>query len=56
MRARKGSTVFITQTMNEAEALCDRIAIMVHGGLCCVIPTQKLKKLIGGYNLKIMLL
>ena len=41
--------------MNEAEALCDRIAILVNGGLCCVIPTEKLKKLIGGYNLKIML-
>lgn len=55
MRANNGSTMFITQTMSEAEALCDRIAIMVNGGLCCITETEKLKKLIGGYNLKIIL-
>jgi ABC-type multidrug transport system ATPase subunit len=41
--------------MSEAEALCDRIAIMVNGGLCCITETEKLKKLVGGYNLKIVL-
>lgn len=56
MRANNGSTMFITQTMGEAEALCDRIAIMVNGGLCCITETEKLKKLVGGYNLKIILL
>ena len=55
MRANQGSTMFITQTMSEAESLCDRIAIMVNGGLCCITETEKLKKLVGGYNLKIIL-
>lgn len=51
MRANGGSTIFTTQTMTEAEALCDRIAIMVNGGLCCITETEKLKKLVGGYHL-----
>lgn len=55
MRANNGSTMFITQTMSEAEHLCDRIAIMVNGGLCCITETEKLKKLVGGYNLKVVL-
>lgn len=41
--------------MSEAEALCDRIAIMVNGGLCCITETEKLKKLVGGYILKIVM-
>jgi len=55
MRANQGSTMFITQTMSEAETLCDRIAIMVNGGLCCISETENLKDLVGGYNLKIVL-
>lgn len=51
MKANGGSTIFTTQTMTEAEALCDRIAIMVNGGLCCITETEKLKKLVGGYHL-----
>lgn len=43
--------MFTTQTMTEAEALCDRIAIMVNGGLCCITETEKLKELVGGYHL-----
>ena len=50
-KSNKGSTIFITQTMSEAESLCDRIAIMVNGGLCCITETEKLKQLAGGYHL-----
>lgn len=51
MRANGGSTMFTTQTMTEAESLCDRIAIMVNGGLCCITETEELKKVVGGYHL-----
>jgi ABC-type multidrug transport system ATPase subunit len=50
-RANKGSTLFTTQTMTEAELLCDRIAIMVNGGFCCLTNTKELKELAGGYHL-----
>lgn len=53
MKANGGSTIFTTQTMTEAEALCDRIAIMVNGGVCCSTETEKLKELVGGYYLTI---
>lgn len=51
MRSNGGSTIFTTQTMTEAEVLCDRIAIMVNGGLCCITEIENLKKLVGGYHL-----
>lgn len=52
-RANGGSTIFTTQTMTEAELLCDRIAIMVNGGFCCISNPEKLKKSLGGYNVTI---
>lgn len=52
-RANGGSTIFTTQTMTEAELLCDRIAIMVNGGFCCISNPEKLKKSLGGFNVTV---
>lgn len=46
-----GSTVFTTHTMEDAESICDRIAILVNGRLHCINSVSSLKKTIGGLNL-----
>lgn len=49
-----GSTVFTTHTMEDAESICDRIAILVNGRLHCINSVSSLKKTIGGLNLTII--
>ncbi|XP_033225198.1 ATP-binding cassette sub-family A member 17-like isoform X3 [Belonocnema kinseyi] len=54
---RSGQSVILTsQSMEECEALCNRLAIMSKGRLVCIGPTQKLKERFGhGYNIHIEL-
>ncbi|XP_071532999.1 cholesterol transporter ABCA5-like [Panulirus ornatus] len=48
------SAILTTHSMEEADALCSRIGILVQGGLRCVGAIQHLKnKYGGGYNLEI---
>lgn len=43
-------------SMEECEALCNRLAIMVDGKLMCIGPSQELKQRFGaGYNIEIKL-
>lgn len=51
----KGRAVILTtHSMEEAEALCQRIAIMVGGSLRCLGSAQRLKSLYGsGYQLEV---
>ena len=53
----KGRAVILTtHSMEEAEALCQRIAIMVGGSLRCLGSAQRLKSLYGsGYQLEVNL-
>lgn len=46
-----GSAIFTTHTMEDAETLCDRIAILVAGQLECVRSVAELKKMSGGMNI-----
>jgi ATP-binding cassette subfamily A (ABC1) protein 3 len=40
--------------MEECEALCNRLAIMVNGKLVCIGPSQELKQRFGaGYDIQI---
>merc|ERR1740139_1774790 len=39
--------------MNEAELLCDRIAVLVNGGYSCISNIQDLQRKAAGYNLTI---
>lgn len=50
---KDGSTIFTTHTMNEAELLCDRIAILVNGGYSCISNVHDLQRKAAGYNLTI---
>ena len=52
---RKYSSVILTtHSMEEAEGLCERIAIQVEGRLKCIGPVQRLKNKFGrGYELEI---
>merc|ERR1719267_89658 len=55
-RAHNGecSIILTTHSMEEAEALCTRIGIMVGGVLRCLGSTQRLRSLYGlGYQLEI---
>ncbi|KAK9876012.1 hypothetical protein WA026_011128 [Henosepilachna vigintioctopunctata] len=48
--------ILTTHSMEEADALCSRVGIMVKGELRCLGPTQHLKNLYGaGYTLEIKL-
>ncbi|CAH2093421.1 unnamed protein product [Euphydryas editha] len=51
-QGRKGA-ILTTHSMEEADALCSRVGIMVKGGLRCIGSTQHLKNLYGaGYTLE----
>ncbi|XP_072414639.1 cholesterol transporter ABCA5 isoform X1 [Chiloscyllium punctatum] len=53
---RQRGAILTTHYMEEAEALCDRVAIMVSGQLRCIGSIQHLKsKYGGGYTLEIKL-
>jgi ABC-type multidrug transport system ATPase subunit len=48
------AVILTTHSMEEAEALCNKIAIMVNGRIKCLGSTQHLKqKFLGGYTLTI---
>ncbi|KAK7082389.1 ATP-binding cassette sub- A member 5 [Halocaridina rubra] len=50
------SAILTTHSMEEADALCSRIGILVRGGLRCIGAIQHLKnKYGGGYNLELKL-
>jgi ATP-binding cassette, subfamily A (ABC1), member 3 len=52
--ADRTSVILTTHSMEEAEALCRRIGIMVDGKLCCLGSAQHLKsKFGGGYLLEV---
>ena len=51
--SNKGSTIYTTHSMNEAELLCDRISILVNGGYSCVMGTNELKRTTHGFNLTV---
>lgn len=53
--SKRGRTAFLTtHLMEEADALCARIAIMVNGQLACVGSSQHLKSRFGkGYRLEL---
>ncbi|XP_072159520.1 cholesterol transporter ABCA5 [Bemisia tabaci] len=54
-KGRRGA-ILTTQSMEEADALCSRVGIMVRGELRCIGSTQHLKNLYGaGYNLEMKL-
>ncbi|CAH0713455.1 unnamed protein product, partial [Brenthis ino] len=49
----KKGAILTTHSMEEADALCSRVGIMVKGGLRCIGSTQHLKNLYGaGYTLE----
>ncbi|XP_063368836.1 cholesterol transporter ABCA5-like [Cydia amplana] len=51
-QGKKGA-ILTTHSMEEADALCSRVGIMVKGGLRCIGSTQHLKNLYGaGYTLE----
>lgn len=54
---RKNRTLILsTHHMDEADLLCDRIAIMAAGRLCCIGNSMFLKKTFGaGYNITVCL-
>jgi len=55
-RTARSCTVLTTHSMEECEALCGRIGVMVDGQLCCVGPIQTLKSKYGqGYKLDVRL-
>lgn len=52
---RGGSTILTTHSMEEAEALCHRIGIIVNGGFVCIGPLQYLKDKYGsGYKVTVV--
>lgn len=54
MRSASQSVVLTTHSMEEAEALCDRIAIQVKGQLRCLGPPHHIKRKYGsGYQLEV---
>eukprot|EP00048_Salpingoeca_helianthica_P013329 m.199157 g.199157 ORF g.199157 m.199157 type:complete len:2398 (-) comp15490_c4_seq8:19-7212(-) len=55
LRYRKGRTLLLsTHHMDEADLLCDRIAIMAAGKLCCVGSSMFLKRAFGaGYTVTV---
>ncbi|XP_014205582.1 ATP-binding cassette sub-family A member 3-like isoform X2 [Copidosoma floridanum] len=52
---KSGQAVILTShSMEECEALCNRLAIMVNGRLVCIGPSQELKQRFGaGYDIQI---
>lgn len=48
-RQGKTAVILTTHSMNEAQALCTRIGIMVGGRLCCLGSPQHLKTRFGNY-------
>lgn len=48
-RQGKTAVILTTHSMNEAQALCTRIGIMVEGRLCCLGSPQHLKTRFGNY-------
>ena len=44
----KRAMILTTHSMEEADVLCDRIAIMTNGILRCIAPQAKLKTTYGG--------
>ena len=51
-RLQKKSTILTTHSMEEVEALCDRIGIMISGELKCIGTSQHLKdKFVKGYRI-----
>ncbi|RZF33664.1 hypothetical protein LSTR_LSTR007042 [Laodelphax striatellus] len=54
-KGKKGA-ILTTHSMEEADALCSRVGIMISGRLMCIGSTQRLKNLYGaGYSLEIKL-
>jgi ATP-binding cassette, subfamily A (ABC1), member 3 len=54
VRARQSSVILTTHSMEEAEALCTRIGIMVNGQLQCLGTTQHLKSKYGtGFEVEV---
>lgn len=55
LRLKKGRAIILTtHSMEEADALCDRIAVMSHGKLQCIGHSEELKKRYGsGYKLTV---
>lgn len=52
--AKKRAVVLTTHSMEEAEALCNKVAIMIGGSIRCLGGVQHLKqKFLGGYALSI---
>jgi len=52
--SKQSSVILTTHSMEECEALCSRIGIMVDGGLRCLGSSQHLKNVYGqGYQLEI---
>lgn len=51
----EGSSVILTtHFMEEADALCQRLGIMVNGRLCCLASSQLLKSTYGGgYHMEV---
>ncbi|KAL1529554.1 hypothetical protein AB1Y20_000498 [Prymnesium parvum] len=55
-RAQQCCTVLTTHSMEEVEALCDRVGVMVGGVLRCVGPIQTLKSAYSkGYSIEVRL-
>jgi ABC-2 type transport system ATP-binding protein len=53
---KNGKTILLTtHNMHEAEKLCDRIAIINHGKLTALAPTQELKQYFIDYKIQISL-
>lgn len=52
--AQGSSIVLTSHSMEECEALCDRLIIMVNGNICCIGSPQQLKNKYGkGYTIMI---
>ena len=49
-----GSAVLTTHTMEDAETMCDRIAILIRGQLHCIGTLAELKLMNGGLNITIL--
>ena len=48
------SVILTTHFMEEADALCQRLGVMVNGRLCCLASSQQLKSTYGaGYHLEV---
>jgi len=47
----RGSSVFTTHTMSEAEKICDRIAILINGSFVVVDRVENIKRMTKGFNL-----